>query len=899
MNLAGLSDDEVKALFSGAPVFSVEKTKGRRRPSVDFPYNGNLAVRDVSDSPQLSHEAFSAATLRPHLRTVEAQDSKATPRVGYDIDVVEVPSMLGLQAHEPGCVGFEHFLEIPYSDNLRTEERDEMEASRNREVLEETPEKLGIKWLDLRLMYERLKELGQYHQTYQESGGKVSILDHQQPGELYAHLFGKFLTPPRFDGSTGDPTGLKVQIETLMRVLRIEGIWRDFSIVEWRIRLGKLLWEPSTPEESEHDAYGFEQPYSERDMFLLQVLLASELLLRLDAISGLSMEEVTNGINLTAAEVRNFASLRTRKTDWDLVLARRFLENIEVLEETPSVPMPRKRGFFSALSVNRGEEHPANPAETEFWLRPRHQDRQLSGLLHFAEAIGWPNVEEVSSSLSSKIQSQATPTQTPTPSLYRTPLESPLPTPRSGHHAGGYFDDTLWRPQLTRNSTGRSIALQAASPPAAQAPPRRPALLRKDSSHPSSNHNNGGPPNVGGWLSRSYLTGLILPGEAMSHLLISTLLENDKRAIAALGNFANLCGGFTYGGKSWWSKGSVIGRVMAAMEEAKECMGWVGVPVVPEGCEAIWVDVASTVPMPTKARARIEAGERISRDSSFTAGGGGKTEAEARGADFIIPRDDETIRRPGVRFSRFDLHQSDRPFFPRADSDTEEESDAGAGPSYTGALTFEVEEQLEDGNTIGIVETTLHLTHDVFFVAAHPCTPPPATAAALKLAPPPRLSKDSRRSSTAGTGPTHSNSNSNNGSGTTQNGAAPSPSPSRVSSRRAPAHPLHAGARYRTVAAAALAAGAAGIGIGIGAGESASLLTADDDGDVDGDEDEETGGALLVVDARGGADQEVLARAWCAQRGEHAVVARVGRACLACAVREARALGVRVVVRVG
>jgi len=47
-----------------------------------------------------------------------------------------------------------------------------------------------------------------------------------------------------------------------------------------------------------------------------------------------------------------------------------------------------------------------------------------------------------------------------------------------------------------------------------------------------------------------------------------------------------------------------------------------------------------------------------------------------------------------------------------------------------------------------------------------------------------------------------------------------------------------------------------------------------------------------------GSDLEMLARAVCAERGWNALVSRRGRGCLACAVREAGALGWRVVVRV-
>jgi len=60
------------------------------------------------------------------------------------------------------------------------------------------------------------------------------------------------------------------------------------------------------------------------------------------------------------------------------------------------------------------------------------------------------------------------------------------------------------------------------------------------------------------------------------------------------------------------------------------------------------------------------------------------------------------------------------------------------------------------------------------------------------------------------------------------------------------------------------------------------------------DEEEE----VAVLDCRGKADLELLARAWCAKVGENAVVGKVGRTCVACCIREARGLGVRVVIRI-
>lgn len=55
---------------------------------------------------------------------------------------------------------------------------------------------------------------------------------------------------------------------------------------------------------------------------------------------------------------------------------------------------------------------------------------------------------------------------------------------------------------------------------------------------------------------------------------------------------------------------------------------------------------------------------------------------------------------------------------------------------------------------------------------------------------------------------------------------------------------------------------------------------------------------LLRLDRKGkGSDVEMLARAWCAERGYNAVISRKGRNCIACSIREARALGWKVVLR--
>ncbi|KAJ8113848.1 hypothetical protein ONZ43_g5053 [Nemania bipapillata] len=59
------------------------------------------------------------------------------------------------------------------------------------------------------------------------------------------------------------------------------------------------------------------------------------------------------------------------------------------------------------------------------------------------------------------------------------------------------------------------------------------------------------------------------------------------------------------------------------------------------------------------------------------------------------------------------------------------------------------------------------------------------------------------------------------------------------------------------------------------------------------DDDDEK---VLVVEAFGVKDNEVLARAWCSHWGLSAVVADIGKTCMACAIREAYAATLTVVI---
>lgn len=54
--------------------------------------------------------------------------------------------------------------------------------------------------------------------------------------------------------------------------------------------------------------------------------------------------------------------------------------------------------------------------------------------------------------------------------------------------------------------------------------------------------------------------------------------------------------------------------------------------------------------------------------------------------------------------------------------------------------------------------------------------------------------------------------------------------------------------------------------------------------------------SVLVIEALGVSDNEVFARSWCAQTGHHAVIANIKKTCMACAIREAYAACISVVI---
>lgn len=811
-----LSQQEIQRLFSGAPVFTAlgKKGSGDVHPRVLFPFD-DCVEGGLSDCLPIEHPAFSLCTSRLH-RTPSGHENLLDQGL-----VNEEPSMLSFSGVEPGTCGWEYFLKYPIGDSENKEDEEEdsaEEGGRERGMRRASlgNAKGGLRTVEMEYVTQRLNELGEiYHESKREPENEQEplknetnqgILGKYSSLELYTNLFTRLLFPPTriTTADYHDPYSLKVQIVALRQALAMERLWLNFSRVDWRIKLGQILWgrrptvgsgsEVGDEEDEDEEAVppGNE---AERTWLLLQILLACELVIRMDAIVS------NDGDDEDAARPKDdvlseFKTIGSKKVEWDIILARRWLENIRVADseagkekekEEPPPPPPVRKGWFGSRSTE--PSLPTGQGNTEgnndgsgsglsydASFSPRNQLRQLNGLLYFAKRLQWPQLDTLFATLQEKLRSTST-FSTPAQSVYGTPLDV---TPSMVSISGSYFPPA--RPRRVRELSSSGVSFKGT----------------ERGSKPSAIANAMG---YGGWLSRTYFTGLILPGEGLSHFLISTLLENDTAATEKLGYQTNLYNGFQYEGSTWWSSYSIVGKVLAGYEGSKEVAGWIG-PCPGSGLgeegmiEDGWVDIVTM--QPDEEEPRVANPSAIKEDSN-PLGKGPKGTREILSTDFTIPSDEfdqeERVTLEGLVFKV-----------------TSRDEDEFSGPF----ARFDVEVHLSILSTNE--KRAINLRHDVFFVSSFPCLETPSV--------------DLVNSS----------------------------------------HPLHKDFSFQSIPVEQLTE----------------------------DHFKERNDDVIVIQV-GGSDGggQVLARAWCAMAGMHAVVGRKGRTCLSCCIREARGLGVGVVIRIG
>ncbi|CZS96470.1 uncharacterized protein RAG0_05769 [Rhynchosporium agropyri] len=712
---------DLHKIFSGAPQFfarSEGHNTGAPHPSVCFPWDDSLNIRDSADHWKIHDEAWGCVTAWPHItvqglrRPSAAEDHHERQKACFLPRCRERPSMLSMQGLERGTMGFQAALEMGVADALEISD----------EHLNTSPEhvseqrriflngKDGLRPVTDSILVDQLLDISE---LYHEDPSK----HHRQSVELYTQLFTMILFPPTRVTEHDDPYSLKVQIEALVQVLAAPTVWFDFSLVEWRIRLGQILWGASTDLDSEDgisiNNQSTRDPGTERYWLLVQILLACELLIRLDAISA----NMDHGLEaILPNEIHKFDQMASSSVKWSLLLARAWLENINIERPRPGSKKEKEKkstGWFTTSSTTSGP--PPTDGLQALKFHGRHQTRQLSGLLHFARNIQWPDMD----ALTAKAASNGI---TVSDSVQSTPIGTPLSI-----------------------STNRSSSYFA----------RRPAMNRAMSLHRHVSTII----HPAGWLSNSYLSGLILSGEGLSHFLISTLLENDPDAVSRLGEEANLYGGFVYRERSFWSKACIIGRVLAAGKGATECMGWVASDVVPKGMREGWVDVdveleAPIDPAQKSSKPRLHQKQSIEHDGHLL--GGADYESVLPG-DFTLPSDDMNPSQLSIEvdFESLDLFESanETPTgddwddhnheHPTPLSDISGMSGEKMIRTYSAMMRFTItltrtedissqtknqrgqEGELKLVKDIEEKEMNVALNHDVHFVTAHPCFPSP------------------------------------------------------------------------------------------------------------------------------------------------------------------------------
>ncbi|TGZ80832.1 hypothetical protein EX30DRAFT_40645 [Ascodesmis nigricans] len=832
-----LSDDDLQRLFCGAPEFSLApNSEGELEPRVTYPHGlpQGAASESLKDYRSSCHPAYELTTVRDQ-----------------DEFIVETPSMKSAFGSEPGTSGWEYYLMLPIGDSERPIDEvsdDTDEAGRERGAPGDP--KGGVRSVEVGYLAERLKELGSIWHTRKKrrEGPFLSPNEDEEKAtepttvELYSHLFSRILFPPTRVTTEDylDPYSLRVQILSLVGCLS-KKMWLDFGNVSWRIKLGQIIW-GDVAVEDEYDDTSLTSNETEKVWLLLQLLLASELLLRLDSVlndeATLTTAPGSTSLTRTQREEALLSQIRSMggsKVLWDLVLARRWLENIKIIEPDTSqdaapTPPPTSRWFGSISPAPTTPSNPSTPASspsdiskiTDALLVPRHANRQIDGLLQFSRRLQWPNTDR----LAQQMLSKRTPIHIPPASIYNGSSNS---TPISTIASSSYFPDRPRAPPTLHHK--RSIL----------------AIPTAESS--------------GGWLSRSYLTGLLLPGEGLPHLIMSTLLENDAAAVEALGFNANLYGGFQYKGSTWWSRHCILSRVLAGYCGAVDECGWVG-PAIPSGVGAMgriadgWVDVVVEPPPDDTARAltpdRVWLESRINppapEGSTPPAPPPSTTEKTPPTPKIPIsttkhPR--QTPRSPRASLSKPPLTRSPQlpspptpapppqqtythlpqpptphhlvevrglhftplpPLNPTPSDDPEDQE----FPRYHAAIHF----------LIGLEQKIVDINYDVAFVSAWPCFAGP--------------------------------------------------------------HRIAGGYKARWVDVGDLVLGVNNV--------KELELEPENAGDETGKRKEVK--LLRFVNP----EMRVLALAWCAMVGEDAVVMRRGRTCVACAVREAGALGIRVVV---
>jgi len=344
----------------------------------------------------------------------------------------------------------------------------------------------------------------------------------------------------------------------------------------------------------------------------------------------------------------------------------------------------------------------------------------------------------------------------------------------------------------------------------------------------------------------AWFTGVILPGPTLPFLVMNALIDSDRDTGEALQFLSHVYphAGFQYRANTYWSTSSILGKVLGAGRGVKSVAGWVGPCLYTPDLERTQCALLrQTAP---KARRKLGLKDIESMaDRSNPLGSKPKDDLYAVSEyEEWLPSSSTHSSNPDneaypatdvIRVEKLSLRESahqNSPLF---------NTKSGRGARlYDATIIFAIEGQSHP----------LRLRHDVSFVSAFPCrSRPHALFWDYKFA---VANIEDRLDSSVVRAWLHRN-------------AAPAPD-----SRRPYQNP-----RRRS------------------SGDVADSYRRGPDYGRPAFTDLEE---VLVIEAYGVSDNEVFARSWCASRGLDALVANVKETCVGCAVREAYAACLGVVI---
>jgi hypothetical protein len=296
LSMASLTDNDIERLFSGAPQFFCRHEShfpGAPHPSVAFPFDEELEIRDLTDHVQIEDKAWSAVTAWPHLTRDLNHDAAAKRnmekhnKAHVHIKCRERPNMLSMQGLEKGTMGYQAALELPVGDSLEEEQFGFESVGTKAKAIVDARERImsnngWLKHLSKPEIMDRLKRNGEIYRD--------NNLRRKPSVETYKDLFHTFMRPCTTVIDKNDHYSLINQINALVKCLAVANVWIDLSRVEWRIRLGQVLWGEAGGDELDdateiHDASNAAERAEEKYWLLMQVLVSTELLIRLDAVT--------------------------------------------------------------------------------------------------------------------------------------------------------------------------------------------------------------------------------------------------------------------------------------------------------------------------------------------------------------------------------------------------------------------------------------------------------------------------------------------------------------------------------------------------------------------------------------------------------------------------------------